>query len=194
MRKRADKNGAHRHRPIPPTDRYGKSERATARERHDPGNRRTNQPAARSPQIDRHPLLPPPGGGGTFEVRGLERARRRGSGERRKGTPVLAAFLFSCSMGKSNCFVKKKDDTAISYENSHRPITCPIYHHRHLFVVSSPLLVPSVSLSLIRLAHCFSYLISFSSIAPAAITFLPSRLPHRINFIPYRYHHAMNRT
>ena len=80
-RKRADKNGAHRNCLIPPVDRYGKSERTIVRERHGLVNRRTSQPAARSPQIDRRPLLPPPGGGGTFETRRLERDRRRGSGE-----------------------------------------------------------------------------------------------------------------
>ena len=140
------------------------------RERHGTGNRRTNQPAARSPQIDRHPCLPRPGGGGVFKARKCERAGGRGSGERRKGTPVLVVFLFSCSMGKLNCFVKKKTATAISYKNTYRPH--PIYHRRHISLVSSPLLVPSSRFSFMRLVHHLVHhlvsLISFSISPPDA--------------------------
>lgn len=67
------------------TPAYGSdsnSERTIVRERTGMENRRTNQPAARSPQIDRLPHIPRPGGGGLFEASRLERAGRRGSGER----------------------------------------------------------------------------------------------------------------
>lgn len=93
-------------------------------------------------------------------------------------------FLFSCSMGKLNCFVKKKTATAISYKNTYRHH--PIYHRRHISLVSSPLLVPPSRFSFMRLVSIIS------SIASR----LSSRFRYRhpspclIHLISYRCHLA----
>lgn len=72
--------------------------------------------------------------------------------------------------GEIELLREKKTATAISYKNTYRPH--PIYHRRHISLVSSPLLVPSSRFSFMRLVshlvHRLVFLISFSISPPAA--------------------------